>query len=161
MRRYRSSIAVALALMVYASTGVVHAAEGGHFGGGSHVGGHFEGGHSGGHVPEHPVEHRGHDEPEHRWDGDGRWGGHAFDAARWHGGHWVHGEHVGRLGWWWVAGDGWYFYPAPVYPYPDPYIPPAVVAPSAGYAYYCTSANAYYPYVTECPEGWKPMPPQS
>lgn len=160
MRRYRSSIAGALALMVCVSlpTGVVHAAEGGHFGG------HFEGGHLGGgpvRVPEHSIEHRGHYEPEHRSDEGWRWGGRGFDAERWHGGRWFHGEHVGRLGWWWVAGDSWYFYPAPVYPYPDPYIPPAVVAPSAGYSYYCTSANAYYPYVTACPEGWKPISPQS
>ena len=46
----------------------------------------------------------------------------------WHGGHWVHGFHHGRDGWWWVVGPTWYFYPAPVYPYPDPYsVPPPVV----------------------------------
>ena len=64
-------------------------------------------------------------------------------------------------GWWWVVGDGWYFYPAPVYPYPDPYVPPAVVSRSAGYWYYCGSANAYYPYVAQCPEGWQPVVPQA
>jgi hypothetical protein len=82
------------------------------------------------------------------------------DVDRWHGGHWFHGEHLGRLGWWWIVGDGWYFYPAPVYLYPDPYIPPAVVAPSADYWYYCPSANAYYPYVTGCAEPWQPVVPQ-
>src|SRR5690242_5334364 len=27
---------------------------------------------------------------------------HDFD--RWHGGHWFHGRHGGRLGWWWLVG---------------------------------------------------------
>lgn len=127
MRTYRSQIAVALALMVSASLS-------------SGVvyavkSGHFDGGHLG---------------------GDWRWGGHGIDVDRWHGGHWLHGEHLGRLGWWWVVGESWYFYPTPVYPHPDPHIPPAVVAPS-GYWYYCASASAYYPYVPECPEGWRPV----
>ena len=39
------------------------------------------------------------------------------------------GRHGGRGGWWWVVGDAWYYYPQPVYPYPDPYTPPVVVAP--------------------------------
>jgi len=85
----------------------------------------------------------------------------AFEHDGWRAGHWFHGEHLGRLGWWWVVGDGWYFYPAPLYPYPDPYIPPAVVPSSADHWYYCPSARAYYPYVTECPEGWKPVLPQA
>ena len=62
--------------------------------------------------------------------------------------------------------DGeWYFYPAPIYPYPDPYVPPgaAVAAPPAPtplqYWYYCPSAQAYYPYVSACPEGWTPVVP--
>jgi len=36
---------------------------------------------------------------------------HAVDPGRWRGGYWHHGEHGGRFGWWWVVGDGWYFYP--------------------------------------------------
>jgi len=65
--------------------------------------------------------------------------------------------------------DGeWYFYPTPIYPYPDPYVPPGVVvaappappAPApAQYWYYCPSAKAYYPYVSACPEGWTPVVP--
>src|SRR5690242_8322655 len=47
---------------------------------------------------------------------------HDFD--RWRAGHWIHGEHLGRLGWWWVVDGSWLYYPAPVYPYPDPYAPP-------------------------------------
>ena len=88
------------------------------------------------------------------------------DLGWWRGGHWFHGDHVGQQGWWWIVDGAWYFYPVPVYPYPDPYIPPAVVAqgppsPSAlQYWYYCGSQNAYYPYVSDCPEGWKPVIPE-
>lgn len=49
------------------------------------------------------------------------------DMHYWHGGLWRHEFHDGRLGWWWVVGGVWYFYPQPVYPYPDPYTPPVVV----------------------------------
>jgi hypothetical protein len=52
------------------------------------------------------------------------------DWGRWRGGHWYHGRHAGHDGWWWVIGGAWYFYPAPVYPYPDPYALPAIVAPA-------------------------------
>jgi hypothetical protein len=46
------------------------------------------------------------------------------DWTLWRGGHWAHEHHDGRLGWWWVAGDDWFFYPDPVYPYPDPDVMP-------------------------------------
>ncbi len=95
-----------------------------------------------------------------RWHGDIR----HFDRGdfqRWRGGHWVHSRHGGRLGWWWVVGPSWYFYRAPIYPYPDPYIPPVVtVAPPSPTWYYCRSAQAYYPYVGSCPEPWVPVAPQ-
>jgi hypothetical protein len=35
-----------------------------------------------------------------------------------------------------------------------------MTARSAGYWYDWPSAGAYYPYVTECPEGWTPGVPQ-
>jgi hypothetical protein len=63
----------------------------------------------------------------HRYERDHHYYVHDFD--RWHGGHWFHGGHGGRDGWWWIIGDSWYYYPAPVYPYPDPYALPMVVAP--------------------------------
>jgi hypothetical protein len=60
-----------------------------------------------------------------------------------------------------------YYYPAPVY-----YPPPVVVAPGptqyversdqppqAGYWYYCETSRGYYPYVKDCPSGWKAVPP--
>jgi hypothetical protein len=153
---FRSSITLALALVVYAAfgTGIGHAFEHGHAGG------------EPGHVAGHPDEHWGGPGHEH-WDGPGHehwgrpWGWHGVDVERWHGGRWFHGEHLGRLGWWWIVGDGWYSYAAPVYPYPDPYAPPTVAAPATGYWYYCPSAGAYYPYVTECPEAWQPAVPQA
>ena len=46
------------------------------------------------------------------------------DRTLWRGGHWAHERHGGRFGWWWVAGDDWFFYPDPVYPYPDPDVMP-------------------------------------
>jgi hypothetical protein len=68
-----------------------------------------------------------------------------------------------------------YYYPAPVY-YPAPayYPAPVAVAPAAppvyversepaaqqqGMWYYCERTRGYYPYVTECPSGWKAVPP--
>ncbi|HUL66625.1 MAG TPA: hypothetical protein VLW55_18655 [Burkholderiaceae bacterium] len=105
--------------------------------------------------------------PAPQWHGDI----HHFPEHDWHtwrGGHWVHGPHMGRLGWWWVVGSVWYFYPAPVYPYPNPYEPPPVVLvtppkegpppPPTQYWYYCEATKGYYPYVPTCPSGWKQVP---
>jgi len=65
---------------------------------------------------------------------------------------------------------GW---PGPYY-YPPAYYPPAVVyaqppaptqyveraeQPQAGYWYYCEASRGYYPYVKDCPGGWKAVPP--
>jgi hypothetical protein len=94
---------------------------------------------------------------------------HEHDWDLWRGGRWYHSTHGGRFGWWWVAGGLWYFYPAPVYPYPNPYEPPvAVVVPQAPAAappppqpqnwYYCESSRGYYPYVPSCAEGWRAVP---
>jgi hypothetical protein len=112
-------------------------------------------------------DHHWHGEEDHHWHGDiARFHEHDWDL--WRGGRWAHEVHDGRLGWWWVAGDSWYFYPAPVYPYPDPYEPPVTVAvapPAAAPAapvpnswYYCEGAKGYYPYVPTCPGGWKRLP---
>lgn len=101
--------------------------------------------------------------PRPGWNGDI----HRFPDRDWHvwrGGNWVHGPHDGRLGWWWVAGGLWYFYPAPVYPYPNPYEPPVVQLPQAtlppptSYWYYCEASRTYYPYVASCPAGWQRVP---
>lgn len=66
----------------------------------------------------------------------------------------------------------WYFYPAPVYPYPNPYQPPVVMveqppvavvppAPAPGapqYWYYCPNPQGYYPYVADCSTPWQKVP---
>ena len=94
---------------------------------------------------------------------------HEHDWDIWRGGHWFHGVHAGRTGWWWIAGGTYYFYPAPVYPYPSPWEPPAVelVTPPVGTAppppptqhwYYCQASHSYYPYVASCPGGWEQVP---
>jgi len=44
---------------------------------------------------------------------------HHYDPF-WHDGHWWQGPHDGRMGWWWIVGDGWTYYREPVYPYPAP-----------------------------------------
>jgi hypothetical protein len=106
--------------------------------------------HPGAHPPWHGDIRRF---PEHDW-------------GVWRGGRWYHGTHHGRIGWWWIVGGAWYFYPAPVYPYPDPYAPPAAallpspaeVPPAARYWYYCEPAGAYYPYMPTCQDGWRQVP---
>jgi hypothetical protein len=81
------------------------------------------------------------------------------DYGVWRGGHWFHGPYGGRTGWWWIVGGVYYFYPAPIYPYPDPYVPPAV-APSPTYWFYCGNPQGYYPYVPQCSVPWQQVPPQ-
>jgi hypothetical protein len=122
---------------------------------------------------DHHDNDHGHDHhPYPAWGHDDIWHFGRHDVDIWRGGHWVHGYRGSRLGWWWVVAGVWYFFPQPVYPYPDPYVPPTIVvtpsapAPAAApttsppteYWYYCKSANAYYPYVASCPEGWQKVP---
>ncbi len=93
-------------------------------------------------------------------------------------GHVYYGGHVGVYvgpGWgpWW--GYPYYAYPYPYY-YPYAY-PPVASEPSApetyiersepesrqsqpGMWYYCPESKTYYPYVKECPGGWKEVPAQ-
>jgi hypothetical protein len=106
-----------------------------------------------------PVQAR----PYH-WRGDF----HARDIDHWRHGRWHHGHHGGRLGWWWVLGPAWYYYPAPIYPYPEIYLPPVEIEtvpvpvgpPTVQYWYYCDSYNQYYPYAPNCPAGWRAVPAQ-
>jgi hypothetical protein len=103
------------------------------------------------------AEHRERARVE-RWHGDIR-RFHEHDLARWHGGHWAQARHGGRFGWWWIVGPTWYFYPSPVYPYPDPYLPPAAVAAPSQYWYFCRDPQGYYPYVPQCRVAWQAVPP--
>ena len=67
----------------------------------------------------------------------------------------------------WYWGPAWY-YPPPYYYYPPerPAEPPVYVERidpgEQGWWYYCDPAKGYYPYVKECPSGWRrvsPTPP--
>ena len=99
------------------------------------------------------------------WRGHGDIHGfHDHDFNHWRSGRWFNGFHEGRSGWWWIVDGLWYFYPAPIYPYPDPYTPPTVVVETApvaptgaqpSYVYYCTNPAGYYPYVPQCTVTWQ------
>jgi hypothetical protein len=94
------------------------------------------------------------------WHGHGDFHGfHDHNFDHWRGGHWFNGPHDGRGGWWWVVDGMWYFYPAPVYPYPDPNKPPTIVvetAPGTPHAsYYCANPPGYYPSVPQCALAWQ------
>ena len=106
----------------------------------------------------------------HEW-GDGdirRFQDHDWDD--WHQGGWHHEWHGGVFAWWFVVSGVWFWYPVPVYPYPDPYVPatfivppPPVAAPASTtqFWYYCPASNGYYPYVPSCASGWQQVPATS
>jgi len=128
---------------------------GGHSGGSGHSAGRVGGpsGHGGGSWGGHSG-----------WSGRGAgWGGgwHHHDWDRWRGG-WSFG-----FGYWGPYWDPWlsgWDYPYRYAPsYPVYVVPDAETLPSAppppSYWYYCPSARAYYPYVSQCPEAWVPVSP--
>ena len=101
--------------------------------------------------------------------------GHGSGGHGWEGG-WVFPALVGGI----IAYDLAYpyrypYYPNPVYTQPYPvyatpypvytqpntvYVQPAPAQPPAQFWYYCAAAKGYYPYVPNCPEGWKSVPAQ-
>ena len=76
-----------------------------------------------------------------------------------------------NVGPYWGPGPFWgpwpyYYYPAPVYapvvvspPQPVQYVERNDQPLQSGYWYYCETSRGYYPYVKECPSGWKAVPP--
>jgi hypothetical protein len=117
--------------------------------------------HDHGHDQGHGDFHRdGHDDWHgHGWHGDIHHFG-EYDYWRWHGGRWFHGPHGGRDSWWWIVDGDWYAYSAPIYPYPDPFVPPDVIVatappPNSQYVYYCSNPAGYYPYVMSCLRPWR------
>jgi hypothetical protein len=131
----------------------------------------YQGGDSHGHGPQ-GHDHHGPDHPGpafHGQDFHGRDFHHftPYERQVWSGGHWEHGWHDNRFAWWWTAGGGWYFYPAPIYPFPT-YVPPAIVVqqpppvptglPPAQFWYYCDNPQGYYPYVAACQGPWREVP---
>lgn len=135
-QRIRAALALAAAGVLSMASARAEGAHGGH-GGGPSGHEHFGGAPHYSHVP--PAPHL---------------------ADHWHEGYWHHGEHLHRDGWWWVVGGLWLWYPEPVYPYPDVYLPPqlatpsAPAAPPAQYWYYCDQPAGYYPYITRCDHPW-------
>lgn len=121
---------------------------------------------------------RSHWHGEHReWHGQIYWRSNIrlfprYDWDTWRRGHWYHGWYGQRWGWWWLAGNTWFYYPAPIYPYPNPYVPgtvtvvnteptvpaPPAQAPETQYWYHCKAPDGYYPYVPHCPGGWTKVP---
>jgi hypothetical protein len=75
-------------------------------------------------------------------------GGGAHDGRGRDGDHDRDGRHRGPF----FGGPFVYVNPYPYYPYYS--------SPTPGYWYYCPSAEAYYPYVTNCLEDWVPVPAQ-
>src|SRR5712692_9438767 len=87
---------------------------------------------------------------------------------------WGWGRHVVFFGPQWWPGPWWYpyayyppsvyYYPPPVYYYPPPAIvespPPLYAPPQAQYWYWCSNPQGYYPYIQDCPSGWRPVSPQ-
>jgi hypothetical protein len=101
-------------------------------------------------------------------------------AAMADNGHFVPVRGGGHVGVYFGVPWPWYWsYPAPYpyYPY-YPYYPPVQTAPSSPpvyieqeqqqpappqqkyYWYYCSKPRGYYPYVRECPGGWRAVAPQ-
>ena len=145
-KRAVGSVAAALLCVAVAGAPNLAYAHGGGHGGGGHGGGGFHGGgfhggavHAGGFHGGgfHHVSHRAvanvhnravtnvHNRTVanvHNGFGDG------------HGGHWYHGWHNGRYGWWlWGPGLAWTYY---------------------NNQPYCSNPAGYYPYVTQCYTGW-------
>ena len=90
--------------------------------------------------------------------------GHTF-RGHWHRGHgFRHGFHHGfrgpRVGIGIGLGTFWGPY-WPTYAYPPVVVapPPVVVQPSPQYWYYCDNLQGYYPYVPQCPGGWRAVTP--
>jgi hypothetical protein len=89
-----------------------------------------------------------------------------YEMGLWRHGHWYHSWHDGRYGWWWAVNGLWYFYAAPIYPFPGYvssyyWMPPVAPAPvyAPGFWYYCSATGGYYPNVPTCPVPWTPVRP--
>jgi hypothetical protein len=115
------------------------------------------------------TDRGGHGFRGHGWKGHG-FKGHAF-RGHWHRGPgFRHGFHHGfrgprvrigiGLGTFWGPYWGWRPY-WPTYAYPPVVVapPPVVIRPSPQYWYYCDNRQGYYPYVPQCPRGWRPVTP--
>jgi hypothetical protein len=166
-----------LFLFIISICAVQYPAEADHWGISLHFGSHspnYNQWESQWHDNDWPGDHTGY--PYYNYDT-------SYSYAPFHQGYWHHGYHENRNGWWWVIGNEWNYYHAPVYPYPTitpriyigeapapaPLPPPIIISPPIAAApviprlpteedptlYYCRSANSYFPNVHECRGGWE------
>ena len=126
----------------------------------SNGGGHMGGGHGGGRTGGQ-TSHGGGWSGHPGWGGGHGWHRHDHDWGGW-GGGWGFG-YWGPYGDPWLGGWGYPYYPYYAPSYPAYVVPDTGAVPSAppppAYWYYCPSAKAYYPYVSQCPEPWVPVSP--
>jgi hypothetical protein len=102
----------------------------------------------------------------HTWGGGHGFGGHGFHHGFHDFGHFHHFDHFHRFGGPRIGigiGPFWGPYWDP-YAYPPVVVqspPPVVVQPSPPQAswYHCDNPEGYYPYVQQCPGGWRPVAP--
>ena len=169
MKSIKTLVAVTVAACGMLAMADVYGARGGGGGGG---GGHGGGGHGGGGGYRGGHGHGGHGGHGHGGHYHGGYYGWGWGA--WYGAAWVLGApYYWGYPYYWGApyyADAYYAPPQVVYrevpsDYTQP-VPGAIVpderAPARGPAYmnYCPSAKAYYPKVTNCPEGWQFITPQ-
>jgi hypothetical protein len=110
--------------------------------------------------------YRGHGSRGHEYRGHG-YRGHGHRGWHRHGGVrvFIRPSIIVPFGAYW--GPHWEPYddpPVVVAPSPRVYVqhsPPAAaqLPPPPQYWYYCDAAQAYYPYVQQCPGGWRPVTP--
>jgi len=144
-RRQWVGTLVILVMLLVISSVPAYAERGRHGGGGHGFRGHGFRGHG----------FRGHEFRGHRFRGSHRSGG-----AR----VFIRPSIIVPFGAYW--GPSWEPYdypPAVVAPSPRVYVQPsapvaAVPAPPS-YWYYCDASQSYYPYVQQCPGGWRPVTP--
>jgi hypothetical protein len=90
--------------------------------------------------------------------------GHGFHRFG-HGHHGFIGPRIGvSIGPYWDPYLDPYGYPPVITPAPQVYIQPAPEAPGQPPPtppswYYCDDPQGYYPYVQQCPDGWRPVAP--
>jgi hypothetical protein len=104
---------------------------------------------------------RGHELRGHGFRGHGFRGPHRFGGPR----VFIRPSIIVPFGAYW--GPHWEPYPYPpvvIAPSPRVYVQPsppvaAQLPPPPQYWYYCDAAQAYYPYVQQCPGGWRPVTP--
>jgi hypothetical protein len=61
---------------------------------------------------------------------------------------------------WWMVPPPFYYSQPIVVERPEPIIVQQPTAAPTEYWYYCRPANAYYPYVKDCPTDWERVPAQ-